>query len=769
MPDPRSVMKEFRFLDQKRQAQGLTADEEVRYGELRDLVGGETGASAKPGFDVSAAAARLRESLMPAGLRNRPPPTPEPSPEPFGEIEPPAEEPAPEVEQEQPYAPAGEEQAQAEDLFDPGSLAAEGTYDPNAAAYDPNAAAYDPNAAAYDPNAAAYDPNAAAYDPNAAAYDPNAAAYDPNAAAYDPNAAAYDPNAAAYDPNAAAYDPNAAAYDPNAAAYDPNAAAYDPNVAAYDPNASAYDPNAAAYDPNAAEYDPNAVAYDPNAAAATEPGWGDAGVEAGAAVAEAPLGEEPAWAPAPGGEYDGASWDAQFADPGAIPPPAEEPIAPPPGPIEFGSYDDAGPTAVPPADLESLLPFDPAAEAQVGPEMAETFAGGLMDLPGANDLVDQHEFHAAEGMASHEAPEWQPEPGAVDQGFELASGGSFDASAEAAAPEWASAPSDAAGPMPWDPAAPGADAQAGLGADTFAAEPEPEQVEADAAAGSQLLDFSGPELSSAGEGEDPSWAGGSGQAPAPLPGELDATGELEPTSVHAPFDAGEDASAAVDLAAPSLELGAAAEPGPDAASDEIPILDADALIEMVPAEGAEPAGETAPPIEAAAPQPAHETAASPATGIAAAATPEPDLPVDVLETPEADVLDPGQPADDFYVAGAHRVVVHTLEGQVKRGFIENADLAAPELSLAASQGGSAEAVATDRVKAIFFMLAPGEQPVAPHGSRVRVLFRDGRQVAGFSPDYREGAFGFYMIPADSRTSTGRIWVYQAAVKQVSVS
>jgi len=67
------------------------------------------------------------------------------------------------------------------------------------------------------------------------------------------------------------------------------------------------------------------------------------------------------------------------------------------------------------------------------------------------------------------------------------------------------------------------------------------------------------------------------------------------------------------------------------------------------------------------------------------------------------------------------------------------------------------------------MLAPGETAPAPEGKRVRVTFRDGRQVAGFSPDYREGGIGFFMIPADARTNTGRIWVYRAAVRQVSVS
>jgi hypothetical protein len=73
------------------------------------------------------------------------------------------------------------------------------------------------------------------------------------------------------------------------------------------------------------------------------------------------------------------------------------------------------------------------------------------------------------------------------------------------------------------------------------------------------------------------------------------------------------------------------------------------------------------------------------------------------------------------------------------------------------------------VRAIFFMLSPGESAPEATGVRVRVTFRDGRQVAGFSPDYDPEAIGFFMVPADTRTNTARIWVYRAAVRQVSVS
>src|SRR3990172_2040940 len=194
MPDPRSVLKEYRSLEQKRAARGLTPDEEARHGELRELVGAEPPAADRSGFDVNAAAARLRDSLLPAGLRNRPPPVPEPAPEPFAEIdfEP---EPLPEQASEDGQSLASiDPEPEVDPLFDPASLAVEGQ--PGAAAWDSSAPAaeYDPDAPLeFDPNAApAFDPDAPLeFDPNAAAaFDPDAPLeFDPNAAAaFDPDA-----------------------------------------------------------------------------------------------------------------------------------------------------------------------------------------------------------------------------------------------------------------------------------------------------------------------------------------------------------------------------------------------------------------------------------------------------------------------------------------------------------------------------------------------------------------------------------------------------
>ena len=128
----------------------------------------------------------------------------------------------------------------------------------------------------------------------------------------------------------------------------------------------------------------------------------------------------------------------------------------------------------------------------------------------------------------------------------------------------------------------------------------------------------------------------------------------------------------------------------------------------------------------------------------------------------------GGPSPSFF-PGTHRVVVHTVEGQVRRGALTDVELDAPTIPLEAQPGGKVESIPASRIKAVFFMLAPGELLPLPEGKKVRVVFRDGRQVAGYSPDYDPRLKGFFMLPADTRTNTARIWVYREAVREVTVT
>ena len=128
--------------------------------------------------------------------------------------------------------------------------------------------------------------------------------------------------------------------------------------------------------------------------------------------------------------------------------------------------------------------------------------------------------------------------------------------------------------------------------------------------------------------------------------------------------------------------------------------------------------------------------------------------------------DPFAPSPSF-VSGDHRIVLHTVEGQVLRGSLANADLADLELPLIQPNGAVAR-IPAEQVKAIFFMLPAGEHPPAAAGTRVRVTFGDGRQISGLSPDYSPDSVGFFVLPLDGRTNTARVWVYRAAVRQIAI-
>jgi hypothetical protein len=132
--------------------------------------------------------------------------------------------------------------------------------------------------------------------------------------------------------------------------------------------------------------------------------------------------------------------------------------------------------------------------------------------------------------------------------------------------------------------------------------------------------------------------------------------------------------------------------------------------------------------------------------------------------PATDVVDDGR----IFVSGEHRVILHTLEGHVKRGSIRDVDLTAETVSLEGAGDAGSEQIPRARVKAIFFMLPAGSKAPAAEGQKVRVTFKDGRQVAGFSKDHTSDAPGFFVVPADNRTNTSRIFIFRHSVQAIAL-
>ncbi len=118
------------------------------------------------------------------------------------------------------------------------------------------------------------------------------------------------------------------------------------------------------------------------------------------------------------------------------------------------------------------------------------------------------------------------------------------------------------------------------------------------------------------------------------------------------------------------------------------------------------------------------------------------------------------------VSGEHRVAVHTRGGRTLRGTLRDVDLSKSQFPLAPQGGGEPETIYHSDVKAIFFMLAPGEKGQAGDGAKVRVTFADGRSIEGVR-DGADAKHGFFLVPLDAaRTNIRRIYVAREAISDV---
>ncbi len=140
-----------------------------------------------------------------------------------------------------------------------------------------------------------------------------------------------------------------------------------------------------------------------------------------------------------------------------------------------------------------------------------------------------------------------------------------------------------------------------------------------------------------------------------------------------------------------------------------------------------------------------------------------------LPPEEHDLLVPLEEATPgpLSLPGEHRVVVHVRSGQTRRGLLRFADLSGPQLALHPQVGNAApETIPMTEVKAIFFMLAPGERGTHGDGAHVKVRFVDGRIIEGVR-DGMDAREGFFLVPADAaRTNTRRIFVSRAALLEI---
>jgi len=141
---------------------------------------------------------------------------------------------------------------------------------------------------------------------------------------------------------------------------------------------------------------------------------------------------------------------------------------------------------------------------------------------------------------------------------------------------------------------------------------------------------------------------------------------------------------------------------------------------------------------------------------------------------------------------ADKVVVRYTDGNVLKGYLSGFTGRDDHILLSRTEGGDPERIATDRLKAIFFVRSfegksdYNEKKVygisEKRGDRAFVKFKDGESIVGFLSgdvpwDREKGFFlsrispdikGFYMLPVDRESNNIKIFVMISAVEDVTV-
>lgn len=557
---------------------------------------------------------------------------------------------------------------------------------------------------------------------------------------------------------------------------------------------------------------PIAVPPAPAVDEAAMPGWGFGGLDALPSFSTpeaAPLALPTFEAPA----FDAPVFEAPVAAPELAPLPAEpevvaapEPVEPPPPPVfEFAAPEPL--PAVEAAPVETPV-FEPMPEVDPSTSLPWQAPESEQPVRGDTELVSAPLFEAPAAIepavepdapvASIAAPiEPEPSPWALP---------SEPVEAAAPAPAPAAAESNPwsvdAGPRPTTEPAWGAPAS-----------PAPAAPQPSAAISASAWDVGSPPPDADGwnGGAAPAWEAPSAapeSARPPSRGSLfGAPQSWDAASEEAP------AAAAPEAVEPAWSAPAPELPAPERAPVEMPSFEAptvdanEPVFEGVVMEGEvvfepeeqpsapEPSAQATIQVErplAAAPAPAESEWGAPmnfsgegASGWSSsfgdgasawqAPAPAPQPQVASWEMPVAEPEPTGElfveaepeplptptPPPPPRVQGEHRVIVHLVDGQVRRGTLRD-QLLDGTVTLHAPTGP--EAVPLERTRAIFFLLPPGTTGPAPAGQRVRITFHDGRQVVGFSNDVTAGGALFSLIPAEQPSNTSRIVVMRHAVR-----
>jgi hypothetical protein len=129
---------------------------------------------------------------------------------------------------------------------------------------------------------------------------------------------------------------------------------------------------------------------------------------------------------------------------------------------------------------------------------------------------------------------------------------------------------------------------------------------------------------------------------------------------------------------------------------------------------------------------------------------------------------------------ANKIVVHEKSGNVLKGtaadFLPKRSLF--HLSVGGIQGEEMKKIVVDHLKAIFFVRdfngnkdykeAKGPEDLPGSGKKIRVVFKDGETISGYTHAINMEQPGFFLIPIDQKSNNERIFIVFSSLSTLEV-
>ena len=124
----------------------------------------------------------------------------------------------------------------------------------------------------------------------------------------------------------------------------------------------------------------------------------------------------------------------------------------------------------------------------------------------------------------------------------------------------------------------------------------------------------------------------------------------------------------------------------------------------------------------------------------------------------------------------NEVVAHFMDGKLVKGYSEDFFPNKPTLHITEEGSGEVIEVEISRLKALFFVKSlegnrdyneDQEAERSGLGRRIKVRFKDGETIVGYTSGYSADRDAFFVFPGDPKSNNDRIFVVTAATEEIN--